>query len=175
MLHRRAVLLRDGVLHALTHMRAQSAFGVLPYDAFLFMALQCLLANRLGAQAGSYRHHAGTFHLYESECEQARRVIDGQYEVVRVGSFDASDAAIKDALAFEGELRRAAISGDRAVVASLASGKYDCATFWGQAKVVLLLHALKRLSMLAEAHALNAAMPPGLKTLTDYDLERAAA
>jgi thymidylate synthase len=167
--------LRDGVLHALTHMRAQSAFGVLPYDAFLFMALQCLLAKRLGAEPGVYRHHAGTFHLYESERELARQVADSQCVAVRVGSFDAEEAALKDIFAFEYELRRATITGDRLVVSSLASGKYNCETFWGQTKVVLLLHALRRLDMPAEAHALNAAIPPGLKALTDYDLQRAAA
>jgi len=37
--------LRDGLLDAITYMRSQSALGVLPYDAFLFMALQCLVAS----------------------------------------------------------------------------------------------------------------------------------
>ncbi len=31
---------RDGMLHAILHMRAQQALFVLPYDAFLFMSLQ---------------------------------------------------------------------------------------------------------------------------------------
>src|SRR6185295_4833924 len=36
--------LRQGKLHAITYMRAQHALLILPYDAFLFMALQCLVA-----------------------------------------------------------------------------------------------------------------------------------
>lgn len=167
--------LRDGCLHALTHMRAQSAFGVLPYDAFLFMSLQCLLAERLGVRPGGYRHHAGTFHIYENESDVARRVADSKCDAVQVGTFDCSDKMLKDIFVFEHDLRLATTTSDRSHVAIQASKKYECRTFWEQTKVVLLLHSLKRLGMFSEAYKLAADIPAGFKSLIDNDLQTSAA
>src|SRR5271157_3501223 len=48
------LFLRNGRLTMLTVMRAQQAFTVLPYDAFLFMAMQLVLAAQLGVDVGTY-------------------------------------------------------------------------------------------------------------------------
>ena len=166
--------LRDGCLHALTHMRAQSAFGVLPYDAFLFMALQCLLAERLGVRAGFYRHHSGTFHIYKSESDVARRVADGNCEPVTVGRIAVSDQLLKDMFAFERELRQATLASDRRQVASLAAEEYQGRTFWEQTKIVLLLHSMRRLGMLSEGMKLGPDIPAPFKLLVDQDLQVSA-
>jgi thymidylate synthase len=58
-------LFRQERLVCIAYMRSQSAAVVLPYDAFVFMALQCLLAEELNIGIGSYYHIAGSFHIYQ--------------------------------------------------------------------------------------------------------------
>jgi thymidylate synthase len=58
---------RGGQLQMLTHMRAQQALTVLPYDVFLFMNLQMFIASTLKTECGAYLHSSGTFHIYENE------------------------------------------------------------------------------------------------------------
>lgn len=67
---------RAGRLDLLTVMRAQQALTVLPYDAFLFMSLQLILAAQLGLAPGIYHHFAGTFHVYESELEAVASTVE---------------------------------------------------------------------------------------------------
>jgi hypothetical protein len=148
-------------------MRAQSAVGVLPYDAFLFMGLQNLLADRLGVLSGAYRHNAGTFHLYETEMDTAARVAEEEIIPISVGPIDSSERQLEDIYAFELELRRATLGNDRGLVESLISDQHDTAKFWGTAKVVLLLHSLRRLGMWAEAKSLNAQLPADLRKLDE--------
>jgi thymidylate synthase len=67
--------LRDGGLDCIVNMRAQQALFVLPYDAFLFIGLQAVVAAELEVAVGSYRHFAGTFHIYSNERELAETVL----------------------------------------------------------------------------------------------------
>lgn len=66
---------RDESLHWLTVMRAQQALTVLPYDASLFSMMHHFVAAELDLEVGSYSHFSGTFHIYESEVEAARRQV----------------------------------------------------------------------------------------------------
>ena len=66
-------LIREGALHLIVMMRSQSACLVLPYDASLFMMLQCWMASRLEARVGRYVHFSGSLHLYEDEMDRAQR------------------------------------------------------------------------------------------------------
>lgn len=78
------LFVREGRLSLMTVMRAQQALTVLPYDAFLFMSLQLLLANHLEAGLGDYIHFAGTYHIYSSEADLARSVVAGVPKSVAV-------------------------------------------------------------------------------------------
>jgi thymidylate synthase len=49
------------------HMRSQSAALIMPYDVFLFTAIQELAALRLGVELGVYHHVCGSLHYYEDE------------------------------------------------------------------------------------------------------------
>jgi len=157
---------RDRQLHSITHMRAQSAFGVLPYDAFLFMCLQNLLADRLGVLSGVYHHNAGTFHLYESEIEMAERVSIGNIEPISLGYIDSSERQLKEIYAFELEVRNATLRNDHQQIESLIRNQYDASTFWGVAKVAFLLHSLSRLGMGAEFQRLNTELFTSLKKMS---------
>jgi hypothetical protein len=64
-------------------------------------------------------------------------------------------------------------SNDRGLVESLISDQHDIAKFWGTAKVVLLLHSLRRLGMWAEAKNLNVQLPADLRKLDEqHNIER---
>lgn len=57
-------MIRDGALHATTHMRSNDCWLGIPYDAMMFTRLQIALAWALGVGVGTYRHLADSFHLY---------------------------------------------------------------------------------------------------------------
>jgi thymidylate synthase len=117
------LFIREGRLDLLTVMRAQQGFTVLPYDAFLFMALQQILAARLRAEPGLYRHFSGTFHVYASELGAVESTIQAGVAGAAMPPVDArGDAA--DALAarlvqFEHDARAAACAGDRGAMLGL--------------------------------------------------------
>lgn len=73
-------LVRDGGLLALTYMRSQDAFNVLPYDVFNFTMLQEYARNRLvpkrDLDLGPYYHYSGSFHVYDQDREAAESVLD---------------------------------------------------------------------------------------------------
>ena len=161
--------LREGALHAITHMRAQSAFGVLPYDAFLFMTLQQLLAARLSLRNGAYIHQAGTFHLYESELEDVRKVLDSPITPIEVGELIAAESVIEDVLNFECTLREATIHDDSSYALSLLTDYYNSTSFWDQTKIVLLLHSLQRLKRDDEIPSLIERLPANFRPLANQN------
>lgn len=73
-------LIRNDELHAVTYMRSQDAFNVLPYDVFLFTMLQEYLTALLSPKfddlkVGQYHHHSGSFHVYTKNKESAEKCI----------------------------------------------------------------------------------------------------
>jgi thymidylate synthase len=58
-------LIRDDSLHMIVNMRSWDAVWGLSYDVPCFVAVQLAIAKALGVLVGDYRHHAGSFHLYE--------------------------------------------------------------------------------------------------------------
>jgi len=62
------------VLGLRASMRSNDAFLGLPYDLFQFTALQCAMADALGARAGAYVHTVGSLHLYLRDREAAERI-----------------------------------------------------------------------------------------------------
>src|SRR5579875_1439881 len=90
--------IRNGKLDAIVHMRAQQALFVLPYDAFLFMALQSAVAAELRVQIGTYRHLVGTFHIYANELSLAQSVAKSEVRALTLGQMEGEIVAIATAL-----------------------------------------------------------------------------
>lgn len=70
------LLARDGKLHAIVHMRSQSALMVLPYDFFLLTMIHELAAVNSGLELGSYCHLSNSAHVYEDELAGATALLD---------------------------------------------------------------------------------------------------
>lgn len=62
-------LIRDDKVNAITYMRSQDAYKILPYDLFVFTMLQeyvtASLSNQYEVELGTYNHFSGSFHTYE--------------------------------------------------------------------------------------------------------------
>jgi len=138
-------LLRDGRLDAITYMRSQSAAMVLPYDGFLFMALQCWLAACLDAEPGIYRHFSGSFHIYEDELEVAETLAEAEPLSVRIGPMPNPESELADLIKWEQKLRRAVAAGEAQALEHLVPTDLRPDTFWDQARAVLSIEACSRL------------------------------
>lgn len=72
-------LIRNKKLHAVTYMRSQDAYAILPYDIFLFTMLQeyvtAFLQIAHDIQLGEYHHFSGSFHIYTDSINQIKDVI----------------------------------------------------------------------------------------------------
>lgn len=60
------LLRREGKLNMVAFMRANDAYVGLLSDVFSFTFLQEYLASVLGCQVGTYSHHVGSVHIYET-------------------------------------------------------------------------------------------------------------
>jgi thymidylate synthase len=60
-------LIRHSKLVLHTTMRSNDAWLGIPYDLAQFSLLQLTVARSLGLEAGSYRHHAVSMHVYERD------------------------------------------------------------------------------------------------------------
>ncbi|HLZ10540.1 MAG TPA: thymidylate synthase [Chloroflexota bacterium] len=80
-------------LHVITTMRSSDAWLGIPYDAFTFAQLANLLANELNkgdrplnVELGSLTFNLGSSHLYESDLEAAKRVIEAPSDGAAIAS-----------------------------------------------------------------------------------------
>lgn len=138
--------LRDGRLHSITYMRAQHALLILPYDAFLFMMLQCVMAARVGAAVGTYRHICGTFHIYQKEREFAERVLGNPLRSIEFGRADGSELELAEVLEFEERARSVGRARDvRSLLDMLQAGEGG-SEFARHSKLVVLGHWLHSLT-----------------------------
>jgi thymidylate synthase len=78
-------LLRNGELHMIVNMRSWDAVWGLSYDVPCFCAVQTAVARALKAVPGTYRHHAGSFHVYERHWDIEARPTDDTLELDWVG------------------------------------------------------------------------------------------
>jgi len=69
------VLVRNGLVHAVVHMRSNDAVWGLPYDIFLFTMLQEMVARTLRLELGVYVHSAASLHLYDRHIALAERTL----------------------------------------------------------------------------------------------------
>jgi thymidylate synthase len=65
-------LARDGKTHLVTYMRSNDAFLGLPHDTFAFTFIQELVARTTGTEVGTYKHFAGSLHLYDRDVSKAQ-------------------------------------------------------------------------------------------------------
>jgi thymidylate synthase len=73
-------IVREGKVHAVTHMRSNDAIWGLPYDIFLFTMLQELLTCELNLEMGTYSHSVASLHIYERHFEFAKKIIKSNFE-----------------------------------------------------------------------------------------------
>lgn len=75
-------LVRNEKIQAVTYMRSQDAFKVLPYDIFIFTMLQEYVQNMLKPkhqiELGRYNHFSGSFHVYHDDLIQVNKVISNK-------------------------------------------------------------------------------------------------
>lgn len=73
-------LIREKNVHAVTYMRSQNAFRLLPYDVFLFTMLQeyisAVLTTAHDLSLGNYNHYSGSFHIYQDELPFIEKVLE---------------------------------------------------------------------------------------------------
>jgi thymidylate synthase len=135
------LFLRDERLDCIVNMRAQQALFVLPYDVLIFIGLQILVAAELEVGVGSYRHFAGTFHIYANEYDLAEAVVASQIRARSLSPptsrLDSQIAELRDwecrlrSMGAEGDIR--GLDGITDEVASIPN-----ATLTGQAARVFL-------------------------------------
>ena len=58
-------MIRGGKLQMITYMRSNDAYLGLPHDVFCFTMLQEMISRSLSVELGSYKHVAGSLHLYD--------------------------------------------------------------------------------------------------------------
>ena len=68
-------ILRENVLHMITYTRSNDVWLGLPYDVYLFTTIQQLVAEELGATAGTYTHNVGSLHIYDKHREKAEEAL----------------------------------------------------------------------------------------------------
>jgi thymidylate synthase len=72
--------MRDQRLDAIATMRSNDAYFGLPHDVFCFTMLQEIVARALGCELGSYRHFAGSMHIYKERWDDAQHFVDERYQ-----------------------------------------------------------------------------------------------
>jgi thymidylate synthase len=71
---------RKKLLNAVSHMRSNDAFLGLPHDVFAFTFIQELVARSLKLDVGSYKHMAGSLHIYDCDREKVKLFIKEGYQ-----------------------------------------------------------------------------------------------
>lgn len=82
--------IRNNKLNALTIMRSQDVVKGTVYDIPLFTMLQEVMAGLLGIEVGKYTHVMDSFHIYESDIEWMKDVVNEKYPSLyeETGDFD---------------------------------------------------------------------------------------
>lgn len=109
-------LIRDGKLHAVTYMRSQDAYNILPYDVFLFTMLQEYVVAYLQAaheiELGSYHHFSGSFHVYKKDKTNIESIIKNKSNskvIMEKMPFEDVQRKINQLNEFEASLRNTVI------------------------------------------------------------------
>ncbi|GGM86975.1 thymidylate synthase [Dactylosporangium sucinum] len=104
-------MIRDDRLCGVGFMRANDAFRGMASDVFSFTLLLEVMARQLGVEVGTYHHHVGSMHVYDTDAAWAERVLDEAAATPAGGAdFPAMPGGdnwphIRQVLAWERELR----------------------------------------------------------------------
>lgn len=82
-------MIRDNKLNMTTFMRSNDIIKGYPYDVFNFTLLQEIMAGMLEIEVGKYVHIADSFHLYETDFELAKNIINESYPLLYGKTMDA--------------------------------------------------------------------------------------
>jgi thymidylate synthase len=67
--------IRDNKLNMSVYMRSNDVWLGAAYDFFQFTRVQLAMCSVLGIEPGTYAHHVGSLHIYETNCEAAGHLI----------------------------------------------------------------------------------------------------
>lgn len=102
-------LIRRRHLDMITNMRSNDAYLGLPHDVFSFTMIQEIVARKLNVELGTYKHFAGSLHLYDNNRNDAQvYLIEGwQPTLLSMPPMPASDpqASISSLLRAEHTIR----------------------------------------------------------------------
>jgi thymidylate synthase len=162
------LFLRNGRLTMLTVMRAQQAFTVLPYDAFLFMAMQIVLAAQLGVPAGEYIHFSGTFHVYEAEEDAIVETLSSELKHAALpfppqGAGPSSEF-VNEFISLESHLRELVDNGNRLGLVETVHAE-DGGDLLVIARRVLGYFALMKIGLPNEAVEISLELPTDIRGL----------
>jgi len=129
-------LVRHDRLQLIAYMRSNDAHLGLPHDIFAFTMLQELVARSIGVPLGSYIHSVGSLHLYNSDIDDAKALLNegwqSRFQMPSMPNGDPWDN-VADLLAVEHDLR----SGISPADVSLSSSAY-----WADLERLLAVFAL---------------------------------
>ncbi|MET9295489.1 thymidylate synthase [Streptomyces sp. NPDC003077] len=124
-------MIREGKLCAVGFMRANDAFRGMVSDVFSFTFLQEVMARELGVDVGTYSHHVGSVHVYDSDVERAARVLaeaaEGKVPAIPFPAMPKRDnwPYIQQVLSWEARLR-----SDSVRLSSSALERLDLPPYW---------------------------------------------
>ncbi len=67
--------IRNNKLNMSVYMRSNDVWLGAAYDFFQFTRVQLAMCSVLGIEPGTYAHHVGSLHIYETNCEAASRLV----------------------------------------------------------------------------------------------------
>lgn len=83
-------ILREGDLHIVANMRSSDVWLGIPYDVYTFSQLGNIVASRLGVNRGNLTLQLGSSHMYESDRENAIKVLKVGAGVLRSPAINTS-------------------------------------------------------------------------------------
>ncbi|RST20448.1 thymidylate synthase [Streptomyces sp. WAC04770] len=172
------LLVRDGALHMVCHMRAADLDCGFLSDVFSFTMIQEFAAVQLGLELGHYTHTIGSAHVNERNVSRVKKVLEEAALRPRSLSFpfpampaDTTPDTIEQVLEHEERLRT---DTDRYTTADIAH--LDVGPYWQQA---LLLFELYRQLQYDETQWVSQdvldALHPGLRWLVSQKWDGAVA
>ena len=75
-------MIRDNKLNMTVFMRSNDIMKGTPYDIFNFTMLQEIMACMLGIDVGIYTHIADSLHIYESDFELGKKIVEENYPLL---------------------------------------------------------------------------------------------
>ncbi|MFF7258097.1 thymidylate synthase [Streptomyces microflavus] len=172
------LLVRDGALHMVCHMRANDLDCGFLSDVFSFTMIQEFIAVQLGLELGHYTHTIGSAHVNERNVARVKRVLEEAALRPSSLSFpfpampsDTTPETIRQVLGHEERLRT---NTDKYTAADIAH--LDLAPYWQQA---LLLFELYRQLQYDDIEWVSKdvidALHPGLRWLVGHKWDGAVA